>query len=76
MNVTTASVEDFTLGISDVVNGINNYTYSIPNGRYYSNHNLNDDFDANDAIDVFISSLGTSGNVNRPVVTLIFRRRK
>jgi hypothetical protein len=76
MNVTTASVEDFTLGVSDVVNGINNYTYSIPSGRYYSNHNLNDDFDANDAIDVFISSLGTSGNVNRPVVTLIFRRRK
>ena len=76
INVTTASTEDFVLGVDDLVSGLNTYTYNIPTGTYYSDHTLNDNFDANNAVDVFISSLGSSGNVDKPVVTLIFRRRK
>lgn len=74
--VSTAEAEDFTLAVNDVVVGTNVYSYVIPSGTLYSNLTLNDDFDAGNAIDVFIGSLGSSGNINRPTVTLIYRRRK
>ena len=74
--VSTGAVENFTLGIDDVIVGTNLLSVAVPSGRIYNNKNLNQNYDAGNALDVYIKTLGSSGNITRPVVTMIFRRRK
>jgi hypothetical protein len=74
--VTTGATENFTLGVDDVKVGTNLLNVVVPSGTLYNNKNLNQNYDAGNALDVYIKTLGSSGNINRPVVTMIFRRRK
>lgn len=82
VNTSTAVPENWTLGIADVSGGSGNILSKvIDDGSggsviFHSDFALNQNFNLNDAIDVFISSLGTSGNINRPIVQLIFKKRK
>ena len=75
--VTTGNTEDFTLGVSDISTGgsATAYTLAIPSGIDYAVDNINQNFTANDAIDVFVSALGGSGNINNLVAILTFRKR-
>jgi hypothetical protein len=75
--VTTGATENFTLGVYDISSGGSGVTYtkSIPNGISYVDDTVNQNYNANDTIDVFISALGSSGNINNPVVVLRFKKR-
>lgn len=77
ISVTTGNTEDFTLGVSDIAAGGSgvNYTLAIPSGISYSLDNVNQNFNGNDTIDIFVSALGGSGNINNAVVILTFRKR-
>ncbi len=85
INVTTSSAGNWTIGVKDIAPGGsgNLYTKIIDDGMggsvLYSfdySASVNQNFLAGDAIDVYIHSLGTSGNINRPVVQLLFKKRR
>jgi hypothetical protein len=74
--VTTGATEDFTLGVSDISGGSGvAYTKSIPSGTKYVDDAVNQNFNANDLIDVFVSAVGGSGNINNLVTILKFKKR-
>lgn len=77
VSITTGNTEDFTLGVSDISTGgsATAYTLAIPSGIDYSVDNVNQNFTANDTIDIFVSAVGGSGNINNLVVLLTFRKR-
>ena len=74
----TSSIEDWTLGVTDIAPGGSGtvYTLPIPSGTLYALDNVNQNFTAGDAIQIYCAAVGTSGNIDRPAVTLIFKRRK
>lgn len=77
VRVTTGDTESFVLGVSDISIGgsATAYTIAIPSGIDFADDTVNQNFTANDTIDIFISSLNGTGNINNPVVTLTFRKR-
>jgi hypothetical protein len=72
----TSATENFTLKVDDVSGGSGtSSTISYASGTSYQDLTLNQNYNANDKIDVYVSA-STTGNVSDPRVKLIFKYRK
>jgi hypothetical protein len=82
ISISTASTENWELTIEDVSGGSgNSVPITIDDGmggsvsKFYKT-DLNTNFNIGDTLDIYVSSLGTSGNVDKPSVQLTFKKRK
>ncbi len=73
----TSNTEAFTLNVDDVSSGGSGTTLPIsyPSGTTHQDLTLNTDYNASDALDIYVAA-STTGNVSNPRVKLLFRYRK